>query len=149
MIEGMNFELITLSGVKYQSDAYAVQLPTAAGTITVLKNHEPLMSVLIPGVISIQKSASDPASKWEQYATYGGVVEITGEGARVLVDEADLGEDINEAEVERARAEAEKILASATDKTDIDAAQALLNRQTVKLQVAGLRRRHSGTARQR
>lgn len=145
----MNFELITLSGVKYKADAHQVQLPTAAGTITVLKNHEPLMSVLVPGVITVQKKPGDAAASWEQYATYGGVVEITGSGARVLVDEADNGDEINEAEAEKARVKAQKILESATSKTDIDEAQAILNRQAVKLQVANLRRRHSRTPRQR
>ena len=56
----MNFQLITLAGVKYAADVYSVQLPTASGEETVLPNHEPLMSVLKPGVITVRRNANDP-----------------------------------------------------------------------------------------
>lgn len=100
----MRFDLITLAGIKYSADAYSVQLPTASGVETVLPNHEPLMSVLIPGVISVRRSQKDPESDVEHYATYGGVVEVSDNVVRVLVDEADLSDEINEAEAEKARA---------------------------------------------
>lgn len=137
----MKLQLITLSGVKFDAEAYSVELPTAAGLITVLGNHEPLMSALVPGVISIRKDARDSEDKVEHYATYGGVVEITNEGPRVLVDEADLGDEINQAEAEKAHAEAERLLGSAKSRVELEHAQALVDRQAVRLQVAGLRRR--------
>jgi F-type H+-transporting ATPase subunit epsilon len=139
----MKLQLITLSGVKYSEEAYSVVLPTADGVLTVLGNHEPLMSALKPGVISIRKSAGDSEENIEHYATYGGVVEITHEGPRVLVDEADLGEDINQAEAEKAHAEAQKLLSSAKSRVELEQAQAMVDRQAVRLQVAGLRRRHA------
>jgi len=138
----VKLELITLDGVKYSADAYSVILPTAAGQITVLPNHEPLMSVLVPGAISVRKNAKDPDYHMEQYATYGGVVEITKEAVRVLVDEADLGDEINQAEAEKAHAQAQKLLAEAKTPLEINEAQAMLNRQVVKLQVGQMRRRH-------
>ncbi len=137
----MKLQLITLSGIKYDQEAYSVVLPTASGQITVLNNHEPLMSVLVPGVITIKKEARDTEDKLDHYATYGGVVEITREGPRVLVDEADLGDEINQAETEKARAEAEKLLSTAKSRVELEHAQALVDRQAVRLQVASLRRR--------
>jgi F-type H+-transporting ATPase subunit epsilon len=139
----MKLQLITLSGVKYDQDAYSVELPTADGLITVMGSHEPLMSALVPGVISIRKSAGDSEDKVEQYATYGGVVEVTNEGPRVLVDEADLGDEINQAEAQKAHAEAERLLASAKSRVELEHAQAMVDRQSVRLQVADLRRRHT------
>lgn len=139
----MKLQLITLSGVKYDQDAYSVQLPTAAGQITVLGDHEPLMSALIPGVISIRRSAGDSEDKVEHYATYGGVVEVTKDGPRVLVDEADTSDEINLAEVEKARAEAEKLLATAKSRVELEHAQSLVDRQAVRLQVADIKRRHT------
>lgn len=137
----MKLQLITLSGVKYSADAYSVELPTAAGLITVLAGHEPLMSALVPGIISIRKDARDSEDKVENYATYGGVVEVTNEGPRVLVDEADLGDNINQAEAEKAHAAAQKLLEGAKSRVELEHAQALVDRQAVRLQVAGLRRR--------
>ncbi|MDB5181679.1 MAG: synthase epsilon chain, partial [Candidatus Saccharibacteria bacterium] len=139
----MKLQLITLSGVEYDAEAYSVVLPTAAGQITVLSNHEPLMSALVPGVITIRKDARDSEDKLEHYATYGGVVEVTKEGPRVLVDEADTGDEISQAEAEKAHAEAQRLLSAAKSRVELEHAQAMVDRQAVRLQVAGLRRRHT------
>lgn len=139
----MRLQLITLSGVEYDAEAYSVVLPTASGQITVLGNHEPLMSALVPGVISIKKDARDSEDKVEHYATYGGVVEVTKDGPRVLVDEADESSEIMQAEAEKAFAEAQKMLASAKSRVELEHAQALVDRQAVRLQVADIRRRHT------
>lgn len=138
----MRFDLITLSGVKYSADAYAVQLPTASGVETVLPSHEPLMSVLVPGVITVRRQQKDPDSSLEHYATYGGVVEISGNVVRVLVDEADQGDEINEAEAEKARSFAEDLLKKAGSQVELEHAQSLVDRHAVRLQVAQLKRRH-------
>jgi F-type H+-transporting ATPase subunit epsilon len=136
----VNLQLITLSGVKYSSDAYSVVLPTASGQITVMPNHEPLLSVLIPGVITIRKNKAD--SDVDIYATYGGVAEITPEQTRILVDEADADETISESEAEKAHAEAQKLLKEAKSQVELDHAQSLVDRQAVRLQVSSLKRRH-------
>jgi F-type H+-transporting ATPase subunit epsilon len=138
----MDFQLITLRGVKYKADAFSVILPTAAGQITVYPNHEPLMTVLVPGIISIRKSAKDPDTAMDHYATYGGVAEITKSGTRVLVDEADHSAEIDKAEAEKARDAAQKMMESAKSPLEINEAQAMMNRQTVRLQVSSLHRRH-------
>jgi F-type H+-transporting ATPase subunit epsilon len=138
----MKFQLITLSGIKYSADAYSVQLPTASGVETVLPNHEPLMSVLVPGVISIRRNQKDPDHTVEHYATYGGVVEILGDDVRVLVDEADHGDEINEAEAEKARTFAQELLQKAGSQVELEHAQTMVDRQAVRLQVAQLKRRH-------
>ncbi len=135
----MILQLITLSGVKYSADAYSVQLPTASGLETILPNHEPLMSVLVPGVITIRRNQKDADSSLEHYATYGGVVEVLGDKVQVLVDEADQGEEINEAEAEKAR---EALLKGATSQVELEHAQSLVDRHAVRLQVAQLKRRN-------
>lgn len=139
----MKLQLITLSGVKYSEEAYSVVLPTASGQITVLTSHEPLMSALVPGVISIRKEARDGENKVEHYATYGGVVEVTSATTRVLVDEADASDEITQAEAEKAYAEAQKMLSNAKSQVDLEHAQSLVDRQAVRLQVADIKRRHS------
>jgi F-type H+-transporting ATPase subunit epsilon len=135
----MNFQLITLSGVKHDAELQSVQLPTAAGEITVMSNHEPLMSVITPGVITV-KPVSGAV---EHYATFGGVVEVRRAGVKVLVDEADHGDEINEQEAERAREAAQRLLKDAKNQVELNQAQAMIDRQAVRLQVAQLRRRHS------
>jgi ATP synthase F1 epsilon subunit len=138
----MQFYLITLSGVKFSEEAYSVQLPTASGVETVLPNHEPLLCVLVPGVITVRRKAKDPDSALEHYATYGGVAEVLREGVRVLVDEADHGEEINESEAHKAREFAKELLKSANTQVELEHAQSLVDRQAVRLHVAELRRHH-------
>ena len=139
----MQFQLITLTGVKYSADVYAVQLPTASGEETILPGHEPLMSVLKTGVIAVRRDPKDPDTALEYYATYGGVVEVVGNQVRVLVDEADQSEEINEAEAEKARQQAEELLKNASNQVELEHAQSVVDRQAVRLQVAQLKRRHT------
>lgn len=138
----MKLELVTLDGIKFSEDAYSITLPTAAGEITVFPDHEPLMSVLVPGVVTVRKNQNDTDQVLEHFATYGGVLEITRDSARVLVDEADSGDEISEQEAEKARAAAVKLKSEAKNQVELAHAQSLIDRQAVRLQVATLRRRH-------
>src|SRR5215813_3039441 len=98
----MHFELVSLDGVKFSADAYSVIVQTADGEITLLPGHEQLLSVVAPGVITVRRKREDADYHLEHYAVYGGVLEVTETGARVLVDEATNGDEINEAEAEKA-----------------------------------------------
>lgn len=138
----MKFELVSLDGVKFSAQVYSIVLPTAAGQVTVLPGHEPLLGVVIPGVIIIRREKNDPDHHLEHYATYGGVLEVGAEGVRVLVDEATHGDEINEAEAEKAHQAALALQKAAKDQVELDKAQAMVDRTAVRLQVAGLRRRH-------
>lgn len=139
----MRFELVSLDGVKYSAQAYSVVLPTAAGQVTILPSHEPLLSVVVPGVITIRRDKNDPDHHLEHYATYGGVLDVTHDGARVLVDEATHGDDINEAEAEKAHQAALDMRKTAKDQVELDKAQALIDRHAVRLEVARIKRRHN------
>lgn len=140
----MQLELVSLDGIKYKEDAYSITLPTASGEITVLPGHEPLLSLLASGAIVIRKTKKDPDTNLEHYATFGGVLEITSKKVRVLVDEATHGDEINIAEAEKAHAAAVELRKSAKTKVELDKAQSLIDRHTVRIQVANLRRRHRG-----
>jgi F-type H+-transporting ATPase subunit epsilon len=139
----MKFELVSLDGVKFSAEAYSVVLPTAAGQVTILPGHEPLLGVVIPGVVTIRRNKTDADTHLEHYATYGGVLEVGKDGVRVLVDEATAGDEINEAEAEKAHQAAIELRKSAKDQVELDKAQAMVDRTAVRLQVAGLRRRHN------
>lgn len=143
----MNFELVTLDGVKFKATAYSVIVPTADGQITLLPNHEPLLSLLIPGVITIRRNRTDPDYHLEHYATYGGVLEVAKDSARVLVDEATHGDEISEAEAQKAHDAAVQLQKGAKTQVEIEKAQALIDRQAVRLSVAQLRRHQNAKRR--
>lgn len=138
----MNFELVSLEGIKFHADAYSVVLPTAAGQITVMPGHEPLLAALVPGIITIRRSKGDQDYHLEHYATYGGVLEVGKNGVRVLVDEATHGDEINEAEAQKAHEVALSLRKDAKNQVELDKAQAMIDRHGLRLEVASLRRRH-------
>lgn len=138
----MKFELITLSGVQLDQEVYEVMLPTAAGPISVFKSHEPLVSIAVPGAISVRYKKGDGESKLEYFAISGGVIEVTPDRVRVLVDEADRGDDIVEAESKAALEHALKLRENAKTHVELEKATQLIDRHQVRLNVAGLRRKH-------
>jgi len=138
----MKLELVTLAGIKVDADVYEVMLPTAAGPIAVFPGHEPLVSVAVPGAIVVRFKKGDPESSLEYYAVSGGVIEVNQSLVRVLVDEADHGDDIVEAESRAALEKALKLKETAKDAVELDKATQLIDRHQVRLNVAGLRRRH-------
>lgn len=136
------FQLVALSGTKFDDDVYEVVLPTLDGQIGVLAHHMPLVSVVTNGVVLIRKNRTDSDSAREIFATAGGVIEVSDNVLKVLVDEADRAEDISEAEAKEALERAKKMKIEAKDQVSLDHAQSLMDRQAVRLQVAGLKRRH-------
>ena len=137
-----HFQLVSISGMKFDDDVHEVVLPTLDGEIGILQNHMPLVSVATTGAIAIRRQPRDSDTAREFFATNGGVIDIQDNTVRVLVDEADHADDINEAEVQKALERAQKMKVEAKDQISLEHAQQLIDRQAVRLQVAGLKRRH-------
>ena len=77
----------------------------------------------------------------EHFAISGGVIEVANNTLRLLVDEADHADEINEAEAQKAMELAQKMKSEAKDQVSLEHAQSLIDRSAVRLQVAGLKRR--------
>lgn len=137
----MRLELVTLTGVKVNEDVYEVVVPTVDGEIAVYPSHEPLVTLAKSGVITVRRTKTDSLEQLEYFAVSGGVVEIGGDFVKVLVDEADHGEEIVEAEAQAALERAKKLRDEATDQVELEKAHQLVDRHQVRLKVADLQRR--------
>jgi len=137
----VKFELVTLDGTKFSEDVHEVILPTPDGYIAIFENHAPLVSLGNAGVISIRRKDNHPDDMMDHYATNGGVIEVLNNTVRVLVDEADTADEINEAEIQKALERARQLRAEAKDQVSLDHAQDLIDRTAVRLKVADLKRR--------
>lgn len=142
----IKLELVTLSGTKVADDVYEVLLPTMDGIIGVMPGHMPLVSVATNGVISIRRKPTDNDDMMEHFATQGGVIEVDNNTLRVLVDEADSGDEINEAEAQKAIERAKKMKSEAKDQVSLEHAQSLIDRYEVRLKVSDLKRRRRNRA---
>ncbi len=138
----MQLELITLLGEKINEPVYEVVLPTADGEIGVFPGHESLVSLAAPGALMVRRHKGDADNKLEFFAISGGVIEVSPDRLRVLVDEADAGDDIIEAESKAALDRAMKLRDSAKDQVELEKAQQLIDRHQVRLHVADLHHRH-------
>jgi len=136
----MNLELITLAGNKVDKKVYEVILPTLDGQISVFPDHEALVTVAVPGVIAVRHNKDDTNEQLEYYAISGGVVEIGDNHLKILVDEADHGDDIIEAESKAALDRALRMRDEAKDQVELEKAHQLVDRHMVRLKVADLHR---------
>jgi F-type H+-transporting ATPase subunit epsilon len=137
----MHMQLITLRGISVDQEIYELLAPTTAGEIAVFPGHEPLVTMAAPGALAVRYEKSDKDSELEYFAISGGIIEINPKSIRVLVDEADHGDDIIEAESKVALTRALKLRDEAKDQVELDQAHQLIDRHTVRLRVADLHRR--------
>ncbi len=133
----LKFEIITPERVVLKDEIDQVTLPTAEGEITVLPNHIPLIAVLRPGEIVAKKGKEEIAMSCS-----GGFIEVTGDKVLILADTAEKAEELVEAEIEKARERAQKIL----EEKHVDAekyaeAAGALERELARLKVARKRGR--------
>ena len=138
----LRLQLVTLTGVKFDDDVYEVIIPTLDGEIGVLQNHMPLISVATTGAVVVKKNRTDTEAQREYFAISGGVVEIEHNNLKIIVDEADHANNINEAEAEAAHQRAMQMKSEAKDQVSLERAQQMIDRAGARLEVAKLKRRH-------
>lgn len=138
----MHLQLITLHGVRVDQEIYELIAPTAAGEIAVFPGHEPIVTLAVPGALAVRHKKEDSDEQLEYFAISGGIIEINPAAIRILVDEADHGANIVEAESKAALARAMKLRDEAKDQIELDKAHQLIDRHEVRLRVADLQRRH-------
>src|SRR4030065_1093677 len=93
----MQIEIVTPEKIAYSEEADQVTLPTADGEITVLPNHVPLVTKLLPGELIVKKGG-----QYIVLASGGGFAEIDGKKVSVVTDLAQRPEEIDEKEAEAA-----------------------------------------------
>jgi F-type H+-transporting ATPase subunit epsilon len=132
----MRFELLTLTGSKFEGEVEEVQLTTTNGQMGILPHHEPFVGQVVAGAVTVKTGKGEP----EVFATYGGLLEITPDYVRLMADEADHGGELVAAEIEAALADAKAMRDKAKDKTELAKAQQMVDRASVRLGVAKMRR---------
>jgi F-type H+-transporting ATPase subunit epsilon len=113
----MRFSLISVAKKVFETDtAKSVTVSTKTGTITILENHEPLVSALMPGVLSVVSAEGE-----KRFAVGGGVLETDGKTVAVLADMAEDG-GIDPAEARARKEEAARLLKEAREAGTADMA---------------------------
>ena len=132
-------ELVTLNGVKYSEDVHEVMIPTPEGEVAIFDNHSPIVSLVDGGLIRIRKNQNQSDDQLELIAVGGGILEVTKNRVRVLVDEAENSEEISEDQAQEALKLAQKRVAEADDNLELAQALQQVQAERARLKLAGLK----------
>lgn len=136
------FRLISAKGSKFDGEAYEVLIPTKNGQIAVLEDHMPMLSSGAPGVLSIRKKAGDSNDQMENFAVYGGVLQVDGKSARFVTDDITTEDDVSEQEAKAALERAQRMVEGAGSREALHEAKTVLHHHTVRLHLAQIKHRH-------
>jgi F-type H+-transporting ATPase subunit epsilon len=106
-------EILTPEGEVFNGEVSQVSTRTAGGEIGILANHAPLLAALRPTELRLFEGDGEP----RRYAQAHGWLQVFGNHARLLVEEAIAPEDLDAATLKEQLADAEQRFAEAEDKS--------------------------------
>ncbi len=123
-------EILTPEGAVWNGEVRQVSTRTAGGEIGILANHAPLLASLRPTELRLFEGDGEP----RRFAQAHGWLQVFGNHARLLVEEAIAPEDLDASTLKEQLADAEQRLSEADDKSgaqaraqkDCDRAEAFL-----------------------
>jgi F-type H+-transporting ATPase subunit epsilon len=107
-------EVLTPEGEVFNDEVEMISTKTTVGSIGLLAHHQPLLAMLDPTELRLYKSESDVV----RFAQGEGYLQVAGEQALVLVDEAFALEDLDAADLRDRLRQAEDALSRAEEDTE-------------------------------
>lgn len=95
--------IITPKGTVYEGETGSVTAPGADGEMTVLPRHANLFTLLTEGVVIVRDERDE-----KMFSVGGGYLETDGKSISLLVSRAFGQDELDETEIKRAQAEAER-----------------------------------------
>jgi F-type H+-transporting ATPase subunit epsilon len=105
------FELVSPEKLLFTGEVEAVVVPGTEGEFTVLKDHAPVMSVLKPGIVEIDETASIKKKLFVR----GGFADVSPAGLTILAEYAIPLEELDATKLEIDLQDAEEDVADAKD----------------------------------
>ena len=133
--------VLTAEGELLSTEAEMVVVPAADGEIGILDRHVPLLALLKPGPLRVVRGSDE-----DVFYVSGGFVDVGRDEkdntvVTVLADSGEHAADIDEAQAEEARREAERALEQHKGSESFADAAAHLERSVARIRVAELGRR--------
>jgi len=107
-------EVLTPEGEVFNEEVEMLSTMTSVGSIGVLAHHQPLLAILDPTEMRLYRSETDIV----RFAQAEGYLQMTGEHALVLVEEAIAPEDLDRANIEARLSDARSAADGAADATE-------------------------------
>ena len=112
----IKFEIVTPEQVILKEEVVRATIPTKSGEVTILPDHIPLVSILQPGLIEVEKVSGDI----EVMVVSGGFLEVLSGKIVILADYAERAASLDENIIEVARAKAEQAKLEAKNRDDVE-----------------------------
>ena len=122
----MKLQIITPKKMVREEEISSITLPAYDGEITVLPNHQPLLSLLVEGIVTLRRG-----TKEESLAIGGGYIETNGKTMKLLVSRAYGQDEIDEKLTADAVERAKKLIQESADPTNKAEAEALMRRSLI------------------
>lgn len=135
MKKSFRLDIITPEDRVFSEEIEMVSVPTVDGQIGVLADHVPLFTALTEGEVKVQGK-----SREYYLAIGGGFMEVTDDGASILVSRAMHAHDLNDTEIRKAMDSARKILAGEAKGLERAEAMAILRRSLIEQRIMRKRR---------
>ncbi len=107
-------EVLTPEGEVFNDEVEMVSTRTTAGTIGVLAGHQPLLAMLDPTELRLYRSDSDIV----RFAQAEGYMQMTGEHALLLIEEAHVPDELDAADLRERLQQAEHELEQAGEDSE-------------------------------
>ncbi|MFC4623736.1 F0F1 ATP synthase subunit epsilon [Daeguia caeni] len=110
MAQAFQFELVSPERLLLSTQVTEVVIPGSEGYLTALAGHSPLMTTIMPGVVTVKLADG----KSDSYVVFGGFADITPEGCTVLAESATHVDEVDHSDIQRRIDEARRMLDNAS-----------------------------------
>lgn len=131
-------DIVSAEAKIFQGDVTMVIATGEAGELGIAPQHAPLLTKLRPGQVEV---VGEDGARHSYYVS-GGILEVQPNAVTVLADTALRADDIDGAAAQRAKEEAERILADRSDAKSVAEAQEQLTQALAQLQAMERLRRN-------
>ena len=130
MASTIRCDIVSAEAEIFHGEAELIVATGELGELGIAPKHAPLITRLKPGKVVVTL----PGGEKLDFAISGGILEVQPQVVTVLADTAVRAQDIDEAAVLAAKAEAERVLAQKDPKMSAQEAEAQLAMSLVQLQ---------------
>ncbi|WP_374832372.1 F0F1 ATP synthase subunit epsilon [Paenochrobactrum pullorum] len=97
MSVAFQFELVSPERLLLSTQVTEVVIPGSEGYLTALAGHSPLMTTIMPGIVSVKTADG----KTDSYVVYGGFADISPNGCSILAESATHIDELDRSDLQR------------------------------------------------
>jgi F-type H+-transporting ATPase subunit epsilon len=131
----LNVKVITPDKTVWDDAVEEIILPSTTGQLGILSGHAPLLTALEVGVLRVR-----PSKEWKNIALMGGFAEVENDEIKILVNGAELGDNIDRdaanTEYQEARSRFQKV-ENSDDRSEKIQAKNSMKKARARLQASG------------